>query len=165
MSDENMNGNLGDFDAEQVEPKRDFDPLPAGLYPAIITESVMEPTKDGSGKFLKLTLQITSGEYEGRTLFDRLNLQNPNEKAVEIARATLSSICRAVGVMRPGDSAQLHERPMVIKVAVRKRTDPGHEGELSNEVKGYMAPGEVASTAKAGAPAAAGKPAPWAKKK
>ena len=125
---------LGGFDANQVEPSTTFDPIPAGKYLAAIIESVMKPTKSGNGEYLELTFQIVEGEYKGRQLWARLNLNNPSQQAVKIARGELSAICRAVGVMAPNDSTELHNLPLVITVRCKKREDTG---EITNEVKGY----------------------------
>lgn len=137
-----MEGNLN-FDAEQVEPAGTFEPLPAGWYTMLIKESVVEPNKAGTGKFLKLTLEIVEGPHKGRTLFDRLNMWHPNQQAVDIARATLSAICHAAGRLRVSDSAELHDIPMLGKVTVKPRADTG---EPSNEIKGYKALGEAPAT-------------------
>lgn len=128
-------GNLEGFDASSVDPKADFEPLPAGDYPGIIINSGFEKTAAGTGSFLKLELEVIDGPHRGRRLFDRLNLDNPNEKAVNIARATLSSICRAVSVLRPKDSSELHNRAMLIKVELEPRADK--PGTFSNRVKNY----------------------------
>ena len=125
---------LNGFDANAVEPNSGFDPIPAGKYMAVITESEMTPNKAGTGQFLKLTFQISEGEYQNRVLWARLNLYNPNATAVQIAQADLSAICRAVGVMSPNDSVELHNLPLVIHVRCKKRTDTG---ELVNEIKGF----------------------------
>lgn len=125
---------LNGFDANQVEPTGDFEPIPAGKYVAVITDSEMKPTKAGTGSLLQLTFQVIEGDYANRLLWARLNLDNPNATAVQIARADLSAICRAVGVMAPKDSVELHNLPLVIHVRCKKRTDTG---ELVNEIKGY----------------------------
>lgn len=130
----------GPFNAHEVEPN-DFSPLPEGSYTCVIEASENKATKDGSGSYLELTLQVIDGDYKGRKLFDRLNLNNPNQKAVQIARGTLSAICRATGVMTPNDSVELHDIPLVVKVACRKRED---NGEISNEVKGYKSTKDAA---------------------
>jgi hypothetical protein len=125
---------LQDFNANEVEPSADFEPIPAGKYLAVITESEVKPNKAGTGSYLQFTFQIIEGEYKGRFLWSRLNLDNPNETAVKIARAELSSICRAVGVMAPKDSIELHDLPLVISVKCKKRKDTD---EVVNEIKGY----------------------------
>ncbi len=125
---------LRGFDASQVEPSADFEPIPAGKYPAMITESEMKPNKAGTGAYLQLTFQVLDGPYKNRFLWARLNLDNPNATAVQIARAELSAICRAVGVLAPNDSTDLHSLPLTIHVKCVKRADTG---ELSNELKGF----------------------------
>src|SRR5262245_60959552 len=125
---------LHGFNAGNVEPTIEFEAIPAGKYLAMITDSEVKPTKNGSGTYLQLTFQVVEGQYKGRFVWARLNLQNPNATAVQIARAELSAICRAVGVMTPGDSAELHNLPLVITVRCKKRPDTG---EVSNEIKGY----------------------------
>jgi len=126
--------NLGNFNANEVEPTTSFDPIPAGKYVAAITESEMKATKTGNGSYLQLTFTLLEGEYKNRILWARLNLNNPNATAVKIARSELSAICHAVGVMQPKDSVELHNLPLVITVKLKKREDTG---ELTNEIKGY----------------------------
>ena len=71
---------------------------------------------------------------QNKTLFDKLNIDNPNETAQRIGKGNLSAICRAVGVLTPGDSSELHMKPLRITVKTRKREDTG---EMVNEVKAY----------------------------
>lgn len=125
---------LKGFDANKVEPTSDLDPVPAGKYVAVITESEVKPNKAANGAYLQLTFQIIEGDFKNRILWARLNLDNPNATAVKIARAELSAVCRAVGVMAPNDSIELHNLPLVISVKCKKRPD---SGEISNEIKGY----------------------------
>jgi hypothetical protein len=146
---------LRGFDANQVEPSKDFDPLPAGTYLAVITESEMKANKAGTGSYLNLTFEVTEGPYKGRKLWSRLNLNNPNAQAVQIAQAELSAVCRAVGVLAPNDSVDLHNLPLLITVKLRKREDTG---ELANEIKGYSKKESAPSVA---AQAPANSTPPW----
>ena len=122
------------FNASEVEPAQEFSLIPAGKYQAVVVASDVKPTKAGTGHYLELTFQIIEGEHNGRRLWARLNLENANETAVKIARGELSAICRAVGVLQPKDSSELHDRPLVISVKTRKRKD---DGELENVIRGY----------------------------
>ena len=124
------------FDASTIEPSNSYDPIPAGWYKAIISNSEMKPTRDGYGEYLSLTLQVIEGQYENRLVFARLNLKNANDKAVDIARKDLAAICRAVGVMSPQSSEELHDKPLMIKVKVRPASG---EYDASNDVGGYKA--------------------------
>jgi hypothetical protein len=156
--------NLNGFDASTVDPSVGFDPVPAGDYPAIMTDSEFKPTKSGDGEYLQCTWEIIDGTFTKRLIFDRLNLKNKNETASKIAMSTLSAICHAVGVLKPKGSVELHGKPCMIKVGVEERNDK--PGSYSNKIKGYAAMG-VASAAPAVAAATAkpdgdAKP-PWKK--
>jgi len=126
--------NLQGFNANEVDPAVAFEPIPAGKYLAAIIASEMKATKSGVGNYLELSFQVLEGPCKGRILWARLNLDNPNATTVQIARAELSAICRAVGVMQPKDSVELHNLPLQINVRVKKRND---NGELTNEIKGF----------------------------
>jgi hypothetical protein len=147
---------LRGFDANQVRPSSDLEPVPAGQYLAVITESEMRPTRAGTGHYLQLTFEILDDPHKGRKLWSRLNLDNPNATAVAIAKSELSAICRAVGVMRPGDSTELHDLPLVIHVQCRQRPDTGR---VTNEIKGYS-PKAAPAAPPAGKAAAPSAP-PW----
>jgi hypothetical protein len=150
-----------DFDASVVEPTTDFEAIPKGDYLAMVVDSEDKPTKSGDGKYLQLTLEILDGDHKGRRLWDRLNLWNKNETAVKIAQGSLSALCHAVGVLRPKDSAELHGKPVTIKVIVEERNDK--PGVFKNEIKGYAAVGAASKAPATSAPAAASTRPPWKK--
>ena len=70
------------FNANEVEPSTGYDPIPAGKYQAVITESEMKPTRTGNGQYLQLEFEIIEGEYKNRKVWARLNLENANADAV-----------------------------------------------------------------------------------
>ena len=152
---------LNNFDANQVDPSVALDPLPAGKYIAVVSESELKPTKAGGGKYLQLTFQIIEGEHKGRLVWARLNLENKSEMTVKIARGELSAVCRAVGVMQPRDSVELHNVPLEINVGLKKRDD---NGEFTNVIKGYAKKGGNGAAGPAPRPAAGAGPGstpPW----
>ena len=156
--------NWNEFDAATVDtPSRD--PVPAGDYVATVTDSAIKANKAGTGEYLSLTFQIADGDHAGRFVWANLNLVHPNEKAVAIARAELAGLCKAVGVLNPKDSADLHNMPVLIRVAVDKDRD----GNPRNVVKGFK-PAASQATSQAPKPAAPAKAearastAPWKKK-
>lgn len=125
-------GNLQGFNAADYK-EQTFDVLPAGDYDVVIVASELKPTKKGDGHYLELQLQVLSGQYQNRKLFDRLNIDNPNATAQLIGRGTLSAICRAVKIETPNDSAELHGKPLKATVRVGK----DQNGNPTNEIKGY----------------------------
>lgn len=149
---------LSGFDANKVEPQTARVPIPAGDYKAAITSSEMKQNSKKTGSYLSLEFTILDGDHKGRKLFANLNLDNTNKQAVEIAKSELSAICRSVSVMTPQDSAELHNKPLWLTVAVEKRKD---NNELSNRIKGYKSLAD-GNAAVASAPVAANGAAPWA---
>ena len=132
------------FNANEVEPSTGYDPIPAGKYQAVITESEMKPTRTGNGQYLQLEFEIIEGEYKNRKVWARLNLENANADAVRIARADLSAICRAVNVLQPRDSVELHNLPLTItgpinasRPVITVRCKKNQDDEIVNEIKGY----------------------------
>lgn len=147
---------LQGFDANNVEPSAPREPIKAGWYKMVISESEEKPTKAQTGSYLQLTMEIIEGDNAGRKVFTRLNLNNPNQQAVEIAQRELSAICRAVGVMTPRTSQDLHDKPFMGKVKV---TPPRDGYEAGNEISEYEATSKA--QASAGAASGGGSTPPW----
>lgn len=144
--------NLEGFNANDIDTTSTYDALPAGTYVAVISASEMRQNRSGTGEYLKLEFTLVeNGRHDGRKVWANLNLKHPNPTTVEIARKDLASICKAVGVMAPQDSAELHDIPLLIRVATRTLPD----GTTQNDVKGY-----APRTAPAAAPAASAPPHP-----
>lgn len=120
----------GGFNAQEVEPSQGFDVLPAGEYRVCVVGSEMKPTKKGDGQLLNLQLQVLDGQYQNRRIFERINWINPNPTAQQIGRGTLSAICRAVGVLTPNDTSELHNKPLRAKVKVKNDPQYGEQNEV-----------------------------------
>lgn len=148
--------NLNGFDANNVEPVPSYEPIPAGQYLAQIVASE-EKTSQKGNKFLSLELEVLDGQYKGRKIWVNLNLDHPNPETVKFARAELAAICKAVGVLRPQDSVQLHGLPMLITVKCVNRKD---NGELQNRIKAYAPKAAAAQSQPQQAPATSATP-PW----
>lgn len=134
-------------------------PLPAGQYEVIITRSDIKTTQRGDGEYIELEMQVTEGQHAGRRHWERLNVNNPNKQAEDIARAALGQLCVATGVNDMTDTEQLHDIPFVVSFEI-DRKDP-----TRNRIMSYSA----ASSAQPKAPAAPARPAapagarPWAR--
>lgn len=122
------------FNAHDVEPPGDFDPLPEGKYAAMIAASELKQNSRGTGDYLELEFVVVDGPHKGRKVWARLNINNQSATAQEIARGQLSAICRAVNVMTPRDSAELHNLPLSIYVKCVPRTDGNG---LTNDIKRF----------------------------
>ncbi len=92
--------------------------IPPGHYDAKIVKSQMVATADGNR--LDLNFEIIGGEHDGGTIVKGLHLHSRNAHKQWKARTDLCHICRAVGVLTPHDSSELHNIPMVIEVGMDK---------------------------------------------
>lgn len=98
-----------------------FTLLPAGIKAsAIILDAVEKESKRG-GLYLKLRVRLDDGEYEGRQIFDLLNIDVPgNEKATKIGRSEVAKLCKAAGLPEGYDNAkELVDRYINIKTTVK----------------------------------------------
>lgn len=155
------------FDARSVQPLSGYEPLPEDTYKAVISGFEPKPTKAGTGGFIELKLMVIDGPQAQRTIFDRLNIWNNNEKAVEIAKRQLSAYCHVIGFYNftsLNDFTNLLNKPFYVKVGVTKND----KGEINgNEVKALKdingnEPGKQGAKAPAAQSAPAGFGAPQA---
>ena len=164
------------FDTNTVEKREsNYELLPAGWYVAQVTESDIVALKSGHGQAIKLTFEVLSEGYRGRKIWSQLNIRHTNQQAEQIAQQQLRELCDSIGIVRMQDTAELHNKPVQIKVKVRVSKDPQYEDQ--NDISGFKAAGGAAApampiparapAAHASAPAAAAPAAsspPWAKK-
>ncbi len=166
------------FDSSTVEVRNDFSPLPPGPQNLMITSSELKQTSKG-GEMIVLEIDVVDGEHQGRKLFERLNIKNDNQKAVDIAFRTLAEIVKAVGKTTIKDTEELHNKRFVGVLSVepaKPYTDKdGNQqaGSPQNSIKKFLPYGGAVSTPKATSPAATveSKPnegaalAPWLRNK
>lgn len=121
-----------------AEPSGDFDPIPAGEYRAKIIESEVEDVSRNNnyGRCLKLTWQVETGQFDGRLVWQRLNMwaegMNNLDKVISIAQSQFAAIRQATGKATPQDSSELHHIPCLIRVKVK--TDPNGQYPPNNEI-------------------------------
>lgn len=113
----------GSFDAAQFAPKQMGTSHPPGKkFPAVITGTSIEPTKDQTGGMFIAEFTTPSGV----ALF-RYNLWNKEPKAVEIAHGQLSALCHATGIFRldwQNEGAALRNARCCIDVDLQNANEP-----------------------------------------
>jgi hypothetical protein len=141
------------FVPDTIERTSTADVFPPGDYPAMIEASDMKATKAGDGQYLEITYQILDGPFKGRKFWDRLNLHNPNQLAMTIARECLANICDACGVSLARQTEELHGKTLVLAMKIDKKGD--------NRVRKYKPIAEYVPNAQpAATPPVAPAPAP-----
>ena len=176
-----MTGNIeqlfgGAFDPSGVA-QSEYSPIPEGDYVAQIEDAEFKITSKG-GTMLVLKFQVVGSAQDGRTVVERLNLQNDNEKAVEIGLQTLAKITNAANISVLKDTSELVGKKMYIGVVIKKGegtyTDKdGNQRQNGdqNVIKKYAAmtggitstPSKPVATATATATQGEAKKMPWAK--
>lgn len=125
-----------DFDASTVVISHD--PVKAGTYEAVITDSSIKATKNGLGKGLNLTFEIVSGENKGQKVWEWINIQHPSAEAQRIGQEDLAKLCKALNITRLTDTEQLHNKPLMITVQIDKNDS------TRNTITRYQAKEETA---------------------
>ena len=128
------------FDTNAVEKREsNYELLPAGWYTAQVTESEIVNLNSGNGQALKLTFEVLSDGYRNRKLWARLNVRHNNPTAEKIAQQQLRELCDSIGVVRMQDTVELHNKPVQVKVKIRK--DDTGQYEDQNEITGFKPAG------------------------
>jgi hypothetical protein len=106
--------------------------VPEGWYVATVSASSMEATKaNNQNFFLAVTVTIAEGKHKGSNIIERFNIKNNSEKAERIGKGQLTTLCQAVDVLQPQDSAELHGIPFRIKVIEEESSDPKYPDPTS----------------------------------
>jgi hypothetical protein len=133
--------NLNHFDLDNIpttggEPG-EYAPLPAGWYSATVADIVEKTTKDGTGEYLNVRLNITGPTHAGRVVFTKLNIVNNSATAQDIGRKQLAALCDACGFgvgRRPADTDELIGGDVQILLSIRPESN-GYKA--SNDVKAF----------------------------
>lgn len=158
MSDQELNWDdvLGSVEAEEKEnppSKGDFEALPAGPYEVVVQEADKMVSSTGKD-MIKTRVQVTSGPYANRVLFNYIVFSQDNPKAM---RMTLERLA-AFGLTREFLATTKPSVPQIAELLVgRKATavvgiqkDGDYAGR--NEIKSFRALEGVAQATPAVAP-------------
>jgi hypothetical protein len=122
------------LDLTGVSDAPSFLPLPAGWYPVHAVGVAIEHSKTSGDPMLKYELDVISGQYANRRLFERIMLAG---KGFDYGKRKLKSFATACGHPNPNyiqNGEELLQRPCYVRVSLRQR-----EGfQDDNEIKEYM---------------------------
>ncbi len=116
------------------KPSQGSTTLPDGDYTATITAAQKKTSKAGND-YLNVTFKVTNG-VKTVTVWEILNLWNPNEKAKEIALETLTAITDA-GV---GEGVQIKDSDELIgmRMGVTVETEENTGYAPKNRIEAYQ---------------------------
>ena len=109
------------FDATQYAPEQGSPTHPIGKFPAYVSNTSIQPTRDNDGGMFVVEYTTEQGKIS-----HRFNLWNQNQKAVDIAHKQLSAVSHATGVFKidmNNEGAALRNARLMIEVGKQKDTD------------------------------------------
>jgi hypothetical protein len=124
------------FRREQAENYADaLDCLPAGKYRVMITSVETKETRSGTGRYMRLKMQVLDGQYANWSTTDMINIENDNKKAEEIGWQQLKKLVKAIWGEFPEEftAQDLENQILVVTTKVEE-----YNGSLSSKVKGYV---------------------------
>lgn len=127
-----------DWNPGEHEARAGFEPVPAGRYLTVITDSEDKQTKNKDGHYFEFEFEVVKPEAaKRRKLWSRMNYQNPSEAAQRIGREEFSALCVACDVDRTkiSDTVMLHGKAQVCIVVI-ETTDRGP----TNRITGWLKP-------------------------
>jgi Protein of unknown function (DUF669) len=125
-----------DWDQSTVPDARaPFEALPKGKYPCIINSIEQKETKRGDGSYFEVECEVVKGDFKGRKVWARLNVNNPSEVAQNIGRAQFKQLCEAAGKPGAKTTEVLHGKYVVCSVSI-ERNDRGE----ANRVDEFVSP-------------------------
>lgn len=140
-------------DFANIKPE-DITPVPEGEYILQVTKTEFLPTKDGSGKYVKVQFDIIGPSYQGRKIFANFNIHNNSTIAENIGKQQLKALVLAGHVQEPlRDTDQL--LGATVKASVTIRPASGQYGP-QNEAKNFKPAGDAMPSAPMGMPPVAG---------
>lgn len=149
----------GGFVPDANDQWQGFEALPAGEYKVQIVDTDLVETKAGDGQYIKIVFEVIGHpSYNGRKIFDNINIVNPNSDAVRIGKQRLNTICALTGMKTIKDTAQLHGKTLSLLLTVGKNKQTGDD---TNIIKKYMDIGGAGVTDDA--PATSGKKSSFVK--
>ena len=113
----------------------EFEPVPAGVYPAQIVSAEEEPTKDGSSWMLKIQFSIVGPNYPGHRVWGRIITASADPSKVAMGKRHLANLLDAIGVGRKiSDTDVLLNKVAPIKVKLQAATE---QYSASNNIVEY----------------------------
>lgn len=146
-----------DFDADEViANSNDFDLLPAGEYQLQIVDTSVADNKRGTGKILKLVIEVVSGPYAERKIWENINFKNDNPTAQKIAQEQLAFLSKALGFAQPPrNSEEYRFKTFTAKVGISKDKTGQYSDSNKVNFKSALKKGGQPPAAKAAASAPA----------
>lgn len=133
----NIIGNLEleDVSLDEGNDSNSYAALPPAKYRVMISRASYVPTAAGTGFRIPLQLTVIGGDHNGRTVFEGLNVVNPNETAQLIGKQRLAEILDALGIERSDftDTDQIEGGVLIAKVTRSRIKDAAQREKYGDD--------------------------------
>ncbi len=139
-------------DPENTSGDGEFSPLPPGVYKCYCIQADEKQTKaaqadpsgNTKGSYFNLRWEVLDEQFQGRLVFSMITWENQSDKAQDIGRQQLNSICKAANLGANG-KVNLPEDLVNVEMYLRIGTKT-FDGKKDNEVKAYLTEAPAAHT-------------------
>ena len=121
-----------DLNSRKDTASKSFEILPRGQYLVSCINAETKITKAKTGEFIECTFRVMEGPYEGRMIWTRFNIVNPNPLAQDIGLDQLTAYMLSAGFedLKLKNVSDLCGKP-VIAVVKHKESESGTSAEVS----------------------------------
>jgi hypothetical protein len=113
-----------------------FDPIPEGLYQAVVDKTELTAAKDSGNPMIKVTLKITDGDFKNRFVWDNFVLiENSLWKLKGFFAAAKSDLVESTSVSEQELAAAMSG----VHVGIYLEPRVGNNGQATSNVKNYRA--------------------------
>ena len=97
--------------------------IPSGDYVVACVSTENKPNSKRNGHYIENWYEIQEGEYAGEKIVDRINYDNPNETARNIAFSSLKALGNAIGKTEPMASTEELIGKRILATVKNKESD------------------------------------------
>lgn len=132
------------FDAAGIDTSPRANLLTAGDYLFICQKAEVKETKEKTGRYVDCEFVVVSDGAKGRRVWNKFNIENPNDTAVQIGKRDLALFMAAIGLQSFRSLRELQDKPFCGTVGFAKGASENTE---INVIKKFKKQSEYAAAA------------------
>lgn len=131
----------GAMDFSNYDEKAQFEPLPAGVYNAVI-ENMERKTSKAGNPMLTLTFKVVHEDYKNRKLFNHFVLDPSNTISMGRLKKFLIEVFPDVDLTNVNFDEMIQQGTAIGRECTLKVAQRAYNGNMTNDVKEVMGPSD-----------------------
>ncbi len=123
------------FDATGIDTSPRANLLQPGDYLFICQKATINNTKDNNGRYIDCEFLVVEGIGKGRKVWNKFNVENQNEQAVQIGKRELALFMASIGLQAFRSLSELTDKPFCGTVGFAKGASEGTEINVIKKFK------------------------------